>query len=358
MSPARGRACKAAPRRQEDTIMAQDRFNEIISKFISPISELPEGAGDAIYFLRDDDSFIFTQGYGHPKDALYCKIIYYPEKGGWIDVHGRPYGATIKRIVDGELELVPHDEQLRKHFEIDPALDPDQKIPCWAEYHVKLPLSRFKGYFDHRKSLVRACEMYPQVKESVDMASEILQVPIEQLGVTGSLSYGRLEEPADDVDLCIYGTIEQNRKVIEKIRRLTVQEPERRVIEFGKYWPMRFYNGDLMICPFFEYLDPNEVPLREFGVTVLKEDIVATGRVKGDTHSIYMPTILDLEDVAVDGEPHGDIPLIIYDGSLRGEYYRGDRLAVKGGRLVRVRERGKEFEAILVTVSLQIEKAG
>lgn len=337
--------------------MAKDRFESIIEKFIVPISELKGGAGDAFYFLRKDNSFIFTQGYCHPKDAVYCKIIYYPENGGWVDIHGRQYGATIKRIVNGELELVPHDEQLKRHYEVDPTLDPNEKLPCWAEYHVKLPLSDFVGYFDHRKSLRKAMEMYPQVKEAVTQASEILEVPVERLGVTGSLSYGRLEEPADDVDLCIYGTIEQNKKVIDKIRRLTAEQPERRVIEFGKYWPMRFYHGDLMICPFFEYLDPNEIPLKELDVEILRENVRVTGRVKDDTHTIYMPVMLTLDRVTIDGEEHGDIPLIIYDGSLRGEYYRGDTLFMNGVRLIKVRERGKIFPAILVTISQQIQKA-
>jgi len=258
-------------------------------------------------------------------------------------------------MVDGKLELIPHDQQLKKHFEVDPTLDPNKKIPCWAEYHVELPLSEFVGFFDHRKSLQKAMEMYPQVADAVSQASDILEVPIEQLGCTGSLSYGKLEDPVDDIDLCIYGTIEQNKKVIAKIRALT-QEPERRVVEFGKFWPMRFYHQKFMICPFFEYLDPNEIPLREMQVEVLQENVSAAGRVKDDTHGIYMPVVLGLEQVTIGGQPHEDITLIIYDGSLRGDYYRGDSLTLNGARLVSVKERGAVFKALLVTVSSQIRK--
>jgi hypothetical protein len=272
-----------------------------------------------------------------------------------MDIHGRAYGTTIKRIVDGKLELVPHGEQLKKHFEIDPTLDPKEEMPCWAEYHVKLPYSELRGYFDHRKSLRKAMEMYPQVKDAVMRSSEILEVPLEQLGCTGSLSYGRLEEPADDIDLCIYGTIEQNGKVIDKIRKLT-REPARRVVEFGKFWPMRFFNGDLMICPFFEYLDRSEIPLKELGVDVLREGVTASGAVKDDTHGIYMPVLLELKNVKIDGKDYDDIRLIIYDGSLRGEYAKGDKLAINNARLIKVKEKGKVFDAILVTISDQIRK--
>jgi hypothetical protein len=335
--------------------MTEDAFDGIIGRYLVPLAELAGAPRDAVYFLRKDNSFVFAQGHCHPKDGIYCKIIYYPQKDGWMSIHGRRYGTTIKRVVDGKLELIPHDQQLGKHFEIDPTLSPNRNIPCWAEYHVELPLSEFVGFFDHRRSLRKAVETYPQVGDAVSKASDILEVPVEQLGCTGSLSYGKLEEPVDDIDLCIYGTVEQNKRVIARIRALT-EEPERRVVEFGKFWPMRFYHQGFMICPFFEYLDPDEIPLREMQVEVLKDNVNAAGRVKDDTHGIYMPVVLGLERVAIDGAPREDIALIVYDGSLRGDYYRGDDLKINGARLVRVRERGAVFEALLVTVSAQIGK--
>ena len=94
--------------------MTQDLFERVIKRYVVPIAELRGGAGDCFYFLRKNGSFCFTQGYCHPKDAVYCKIIYFPEKGGWMEIHGREYGTTIKRIVNGKLELVPHDRQLAR----------------------------------------------------------------------------------------------------------------------------------------------------------------------------------------------------------------------------------------------------
>jgi len=336
------------------TDMGGDTFDTIVGRYLVPIAEIGS-PGDAFYFLRKNGSFVFTQGYCHPSGGIYCKIIYYPDPDGWLTIHGRRYGTTIKRMVNGCLELVPHDQQLKRHFEIDPTLNPSEKLPCWAEYHVRLPLGEFIGFFDHRKSLRIAMEMHPQVRDAVKDASDVLGMPIDQLGCTGSLSYGKLEEPADDIDLCIYGTIAQNRRVIDTIRTL-VRDPARRVVEFGKFWPMRFYHGSIMICPFFEYLDPEEVPLRAMEVEVLRENVRAAGRVKDDTHGIYMPVLLTLDRVTIDGERHEDITLIIYDGSLRGEYYQGDILSMSGVRLIRVRERGKAFPALLVTVSPQIAK--
>lgn len=343
------------PTRKGHERMTGDTFDRIIGQYLVPLSELPGAPRDAVYFLRKDDSFVFAQGHCHPPEGIYCKIIYYPQKDGWMSIHGRRYGTTIKRTVNGEIELIPHDQQLKKHFEVDPTLDPNKKLPCWAEYHVELPLRDFVGFFDHRKSLRKAMEMYPQVGGAAAQVSGVLGVPVEQLGCTGSLSYGKLEEPVDDIDLCIYGTIEQNKRVIAKIREFT-KDPARRVVEFGKFWPMRFYYQDFMICPFFEYLDPAEIPLREMQVEVLRENVTAAGRVKDDTHGIYMPVVLGLDRVTIGGVPHEDVALIVYDGSLRGEYYCGDGLTLNGARLVRVRERGTVFQALLVTVSTQIKK--
>lgn len=335
--------------------MTGDTFDRIIGRYLVPLAEMKGGARDAVYFLKKDNSFVFAQGNCHPKNGVYCKIIYYPQDDGWMSIHGRRYGTTIKRMVNGKIELIPHDQQLKKQFEVDPALDPHKKIPCWAEYHIELPFSEFTGFFDHRASLRKAMETFPQVGDAVSKASDVLEVPVERLGCTGSLSYGKLEEPVDDIDLCIYGTIEQNRRVIARIKALT-KEPKRRVVEFGKFWPMRFYHQDFMICPFFEYLDPDEIPLKEMRVEVLRENVNAAGCVKDDTHGIYMPAVLGLEQVTIGGVPHEDIALIVYDGSLRGEYYRGDNLALNGARLIRVRERGAVFQALLVTVSPQIKK--
>jgi len=73
-------------------------FDQIMDRFLRPLSELPGGrAGDSQYFLRKDGSFIFTEGYCHPEGGMYGKMIYYPKKGGKINVFGREYGCTTKK---------------------------------------------------------------------------------------------------------------------------------------------------------------------------------------------------------------------------------------------------------------------
>ncbi len=332
-------------------------FDEMLDRFLRPLSELEGGrASDSLYFLRRDGCFIFTEGYCHPAGGMYGKIIYYPKKGGGVDVFGREYGCTTKRMVGGECIYIGHPEQIQAHAEIDPSLDPAAPRPVYVEYEMEFPLSDCVGFFDPVHSLRVCQEIYPWVGEGTRLASKALGVPWEKLGLTGSLAYGRHEEGDDDLDLVIPGTVEENRRVYRTIRSLSVL-PEHRVIEFGRWWPMRMYEEGYLICPFFTYQRREDAPLRDFTVEVVREDVKASGVVADDTHTNYMPPLLPLEDLKIGGKPADPLPLIIYDGALRGEYFNGDVLKMKA-RLIEVTQRGETFPALLVTLWDNIKKVG
>ncbi|MEA1926861.1 MAG: hypothetical protein U9N73_01540 [Candidatus Auribacterota bacterium] len=332
-------------------------YDQIMDRFLRPLSELPDGrTGDALYFLRKDGSFIFSEGYCHPKGGIYGKIIYYPLKGGQIDVFGREYGCITKKLVDGENIYIGHPEQIRMHGEIDSSLDPDIPRPCFVEYEMPFSLSDCIGYFDPVHSLRACTEIYPWIEEGTRVAAEVLGVDWETLGLTGSLAYGRYEEGDDDLDLVITGSVEENKRVYRTIRGYSNQ-PEHRVIEFGRWWPMRMYEKGFLICPFFTYDKWETAPLRDFTVDIIREEVEATGTVVDDTHTNYMPPLLPLDDVKIDGEDATPLPLIIYDGALRGEFFNGDILKMKA-RLVQVNQYKESYEALLVTLWDNIKKTG
>jgi len=79
--------------------------------------------------------------------------------------------------------------------------------------------------------------------------------------------------------------------------------------------------------------------------------------VADDTHTNYMPPLLPLEDLTIDGKTAEPLPLIIYDGALRGEYFNGDFLKMQA-RLVEVNQLGDSFPALLVTLWDNIKKIG
>lgn len=335
----------------------KDRFDQVMEDFLCPLSRLEKGrVTDSLYLLRKDGSFVFTEGYCHPPDGLYGKIIYYPDPDGDIDVHGRSYGCITKKVEGDRHIYIGHPEQIRKHGDIDPSLDPEAERPCFVEYEMEFPLSDFVGYFDPVHSLRACLPLYPWLEEGTRMASRVLGVPWERLGLTGSLAYGRYEEGDDDLDLVIPGTVEENRRVYRKIRDMSAL-PEHRVMEFGRWWPMRVYVGDFLICPFFVYDRWESAPLRDFTVDVLNDSVYVEGTVAEDTHTNYMPPLLELSGVTLDGEKSEDLPLIIYDGALRGEFFNGDVLRMKA-RLVDVHQFGRTFRAALVTLWDNIKKIG
>jgi predicted nucleotidyltransferase len=328
------------------------RFLKGIEPFLVPMEALPEKIPSETYFLTRDLLFVFAEGYTHPPGGIYGKIIYHPHPDGIYDFYGSRYASTFKGPVNGRLALFSHRIQLEKQFKCDPSLDPTDELPVFAEHRVRFPLERFLGYFDHRRSLEILRERHPFVDRAIRELAVFLGRSEESIGATGSLAFGNVGE-GEDLDLSFAGTVEENAEALRRIRRHT-RDPANRVIEFGKLWPMRFFLNKVLICPFFLYAEEDEVPLRDMEVEVLAEGVSAEGRVGEDTHAIYFPPLMEMEEVVIDGRLRSRIPLILYDSSLRGEFARGDRLKLRG-RLVDVRASGLKAEALLVTISEDIE---
>ena len=331
-----------------------DLYDKMISRFLQPLSSLEMGVGDAYYFLRRDGAFVFTEGYLHPEGGVMGKVMLAPDPEGDTDIFGKKFRSSYKRVVDGELILIPHPEQLQLQFELSPDLDPSRPRPVYEEFHVEFPLSDFAGVFEHHHSLRQAMEIFPMVRDSVEDICRNFDLPLSRLGCTGSTCYGKFEEPDDDIDMVWYGSIAENQKVLDQIREVT-RDPRNRVFEFGRWWPIRFFWKKMMICSFFNYRLEEEIPLRNCRVTLLEENVKGVGMVDDDTHSIYMPSIVRLSHLLLNGKKSPDLNLVIYDGSLRGEYFNGDYLKFVASRIL-IEKEGKEEEALLVTLRDQITK--
>ncbi len=332
----------------------QDRFFETIERYMLPLEKLGRVI-DSSYFLRKNLGFAFAQGYCHPRGGFYGKLINYPDPNGALEIFGRRYTNTTKKLVNGNLELLPIDQQLALHYLAEPALRNREGIPAFGDYHVRFSLDDCVGIFEHRHSLQVAMEIHPWLRPKLSKLAAFLGLPPERLGVTGSLAYGRMDDEHEDIDLAIHATLEEHRLITDKIDAW-LRDPAHRVFEFGRHWPMRFYYDGTLICPFFIYLTPEEIPLADFQMGIVKEDVAFRGRVSDDRHAIFLPVVVRLEGVTLDGAPEGDLPLIVYDSSVRGEYRNGDRLEGRG-RLVTVRTKSEEYRAILVTNGVAIAKA-
>lgn len=325
----------------------QDRFDQMMDKFLVPLSGLGGRVTDSTYFLRKDGSLAFAQGYHHPGGTISCKIIYYPATGGWVDIFGREYECMHKSYRNGKMYSYTNPDQLKKHYDLFPELVRTAPVAPIIKNNLLLPLGDFAGFFDPKKSLRLCVELYPKIRDGVAAASGILGVPVEKMGFTGSLQYGRIEEHDDDTDIIFYGTVEENYALMQKIRRIVKEDPKRHVHEFGKFWPLRFYHGGILVCPFFVYAREEEIPLLDCAIRVIKKQATITGRIADIRHSIYMPLIFPLESVKLNGEPHDQFTLILGDSYVRGEFEVGQRVRAVG-ELVQVERGGTGCPALLV----------
>ena len=322
--------------------MKKDYFERQIEQIICPMSNLTRGILDTTYLMRKDGSFVYVEGYYAPPGKVIGKIIYYPKEGGRIDIHGRAYESMVKGEKDGETTYIPHDEQIRRHYELDPTLEREDLII--TKFHVAFPLDSFAGYFDDRKSLAYAMNKFPLVGRAVENVSRFLDVPLDRLGITGSTALGR-HGVHSDIDLVIFGTVEQNRETAARICHYIHTTPEAKVVEFGKFWPLRFHYQGVEMCPAYVYMDLDEVPVRDCTVELVKDDVEVYGTVSDNAHAIFMPPVVTLSNVYIDGERADDLVLVVYDGSVRGEFYLKERLHIHG-RLVRIRKKDGEFLAV------------
>ncbi|MCX6339048.1 MAG: hypothetical protein NTX71_03905 [Candidatus Aureabacteria bacterium] len=365
-----------------DDIMTRMKRHEKFSDFFVPIDEQTEFR-DATYFLRGDAAFIFSEGYCHAPDRplkerrVVSHIVFVPQRGE-VPAYTKKklFGQEYENITKGIMNTQPlhmfYPLQLKRYLEIDPSLDVEK--PAYARYKALIPVDSLLGYFPHRNSLqaifARAGgdDSARRIKGAIEASAGLLGISPEQFGISGSLSLGTYENP-HDLDVVIYASVKEVRRIVDFLYRLTATDEKRKVFEFGKYWPIRYWEwvgGDkLMFCPFFSYIDLDECPLRDFTCEEIG-GVTLEGRVADHTHNAYNPTVLGLEKVALDGKNRsGQLRLILYHGGERGDYVEGDRIAGKGTHvLIRTfkgtgaaRRQSDEYEAVLTTNIGDVHKA-
>lgn len=360
--------------------------NPKFDRFLEPVDESTDFR-DATYFLRNDGTMIFSEGYYHqfekprPERRVVSHIVFVPwnpQRPGpdysQKDIFGQLYENITKEIMsNNELDRF-YPLQLERYKEIDPSQAGLEK-PVYARYKSMVPVEELIGSFPTRHSLKAIIEKSAQeeaadnIRVVTEHTAELLGIDTDQIGISGSLSLGTYRDP-HDVDFVIYAEAEEVKKMVGFMQKLTDTDEKRKVYEFGKYWPIRFWDWaggtKFMICPFFAYLDPNQAPLRNFDCEDRGETVI-TGRIIDDTHNAFNPTYLLIDEVERDGKEYPDITrLILYHGGERGDWREGYRFRARGNH-VRIRtyrlkngrrDGDEEFEALLVNNLDQVKRIG
>lgn len=359
-----------------DPVIDRMKKHEKFSDFFVPVDEHTEFR-DATYFLRADGTFVFSEGYCHAPDRpllerrLVSHIVFLPERGQEVPDYAKKmiFGERYENLTKGIMNTQPlhlfYPLQLKRYLEVDPALDIPR--PPYARYKALVPVDSLIGHFPHRhgtKAIFKRGEAGDQpalsIKQAVEASAELLGLSPDRFGMSGSLSIGTYENP-HDLDVVIYGTVREVRRIVDFLYKLTATKEERKVFEFGKYWPIRYWEWvdgrKFMFCPFFSYLDLDECPLRDFTCEKIA-DVAVEGRVSDHTHNAYNPAVLELEKVKINGKSRsGTMRLILYHGGERGDYVEGDGVIGRGNHvLIRTfrgsgssRRQREEYDAVLTT---------
>jgi len=333
-------------------LMERVRRHPDFKDFVVPLSELRE-IRDANFFLRSDGLLAFSEGYFHPEGKLIANIIYIPDARGNKSFFGIPYASIIKQCGARGERWIPFKEQLEIYRRIDPATQEDK--PIFAENKCVFNRDDFIGYVPPLRALAILRSRVPGIDATIRSTAGLLNVDPGAIGCTGSMAFGNISS-AHDFDLIFYGRVADLKRTVSAIYEI-VRDPKRRVFEMGMHWAIRFYDdGGNMVCPFFSYIDPEEIPLPTFTLEVVARDVEAIATVANDDHTGFMPTYLPLSDAGIGTERLTDSPaLIIYHGGKRGEYRTGDRVSARG-YYVRVTTPRKTFDAVLVTDMGNTEK--
>jgi len=327
------------------SVIENMKKHPLFSKFAVPVTPDTDFR-DATYYLRNDGSFIFAEAYYHDQDKpfeermLVSHIVYVP----WQDsnnpadysgkmIFGEKYENLTKQIMSENPVEKFYPLQLQRYRAIDPS-QPSEK-PFYARFKAMVPCRELVYAFPQIHTLDAICKMGSQDEQAekirviTEAMARLLQIPVTQIGISGSVSLGAYTNP-HDLDYVIYGSVSEIRRITDYIYDLTAREEERKVWEFGKFWPLRYYeevDGDkFMVCPFFSYTDEEEIPLRVFDA-VTKGVHTIEGRVSDHTHNCFNPSIVSLDQVKVNGQSVSEeIRLVIYNGGTRGDYVEGDRV--------------------------------
>lgn len=357
-------------------VIEKMRENPKFHRFIQPVDTSTDFR-DATYFLRNDGTMVFSEGYYHgiekplEEREVLSHIVFVPwneEKPGpdysRKDIFGRLYENITKEIMNNQPLDRFYPLQLERYIEVDPS-QRDKRRPVYGRYKSLVPVTDLVGSFPTRHSLKAIIEKADEeeaadnIRIVTEHTAELLEIDPGQIGISGSLSLGTYSDP-HDVDYVIYAPAAEVKRMVRFMQKLTDSDEARRVREFGKYWPIRFWDwagGEkFMICPFFSYLDPDQAPLRNFDC----EDLGAaeiTGRIVDDTHNAFNPTYLIVDGVQLDGRDCPDITrLILYHGGERGDWREGNLFRARGNRVriatYRIKDGARnprdEFEALLV----------
>ncbi|MBU7020694.1 MAG: hypothetical protein HXS41_06520 [Theionarchaea archaeon] len=298
-------------------------------------------------FLETVEGLIFdVKGVCHPPDRVISFLRYIPDINGERKRDERSY----RKVYDlGERFRVLR-EQFPQYVYVDPVFNRELQGVCHSD------ISRM---YNPERRLKQILET-PQNKteEKVASLAEVLGIPVERMGVSGSVLVG-LDAVDSDLDIMVYGEewCRQAYAVLKRLREDGVLQPldakgaqEKALFRWGsddevlvelereKVMHGLFEGREY----FFRFLKAEEVPYGDVVYRPLHKTSI-TAQVADDSQTIFTPCVYEVTGCSVTGVAR----LISVRGRFCEQASRGDSVAARG-TLEKVEGRGNVFLQIVM----------
>ncbi len=317
----------------------------------SALVNLPKKVRDRDVFHDRTGCVYVTLGHLQPDDRILSILKYVPDPNGRWQADNTRYRRLFHGGVGSAVESMNHaqSEYLVRNPHLGATL-------------LEVPRNHVTKYFSPEKRLkeILSRETNDALEESARRMSEVLHdvlgIPFNRLGVTGSIAWNAHDTAFSDVNMNIYGLEIANRlqegydSVAEQnghVRLRVLSEWERTMSNILARIPSypaddlrtlfsrkkELYYGEqyIGVTP---VLLPNEVPIKygsESYKTLKTTPVTIEMDIQKDDYGIFMPAIYEGTSsplVQIDGDRVTRI--MIYDGSFRGLFREGDRVEVVG----------------------------
>ena len=329
------------------------------------IIDLPDRVRDRDIFRDDQGRMFVTLGYIQPKDRVLSFLKYVPDENGKWQAgsirYKRIFWGSVDSTVEGMSLLPPDYTIFDSHFQTD---------------LVEPPRATIRDYFNPERRLSEiVTEPKDTLEELVQIAAETLHdalnLPLNNLGISGSILWKGHNPRFSDINMNIYGfkeswNLQENYANLENIETQTrirdlpewghgIERVRKRVPTLDLNDLQRLFSRRKALCirdrciGITPILKPEEAPIdhgSESYTTLTQKPVKLSMVVENAEFGIFHPAIYTTEPATIDGISVTRI--MIYDGAFGGLFKNGDRIEVSG-TLQRVNQSaGDEYHQLMI----------
>jgi predicted nucleotidyltransferase len=327
------------------------------------------------YFLDDKNRICQVLTWHHPNDRKLCIVKYDIGKSYWTS---RETGIRYKRILKS-YSLEGHLDNLKLLAKIEP--DYFYKSKMYGVNFLAVPNDRIKKYYYPEERLQEIFEqeeeleeMERKVKKLAELLNDCLQIPFENMGITGSVLWkGQTEK--SDIDFMIYGnshSINFNKKfplIYDKFPEITPMnqnKTKRYAISMAKKsgLPVKLTYKYIAIKSWLSLYDKtnlsmlfsptiDELPFQyneQFFIPISHVDVkcTITDASLGSAYpSIYKINECEILNKKIKQEINLQ-RILSFEGALTGYFDKGDEIIVRGLLEKVTTSKGESFNQVLL----------